>query len=471
MKHIKLYARNIVNGNDVKDFLKETSKNITVPEIQKWINSNLKTYIQEYLETVNKVTRYNESDPQWLKDSVENGTALEVEFKEEFRDKLSLILQYFESEEAELDKLSKLNFDAAFSKAMLWSRKVEKENKKKLAEIPEDLEGIEVVRRYNDGYFWVRLSTQKALNREGNIMNHCTKDEKQGYLDGIKAGTLEIFSLRDEKNIPHCTMEIQKKKIVKQIKGYSNGSIREKYVEKVKNFIKKPIENRKYKEIGDLKNIGYIEQDGKWHNIYNLQPGFTVKGDLDLSDTTIEKLPINLTVNGLLNLNFTELITELPKNLEVEELNLYGSNVETLPDNFKVKVLDLSNSLIKELPKNLEVEELNLYGSKVETLPDNFKVKVLALKGSLITELPKNLEVEELYLGISRVETLPDNFKVKVLKVGNSLIKELPKNLEVEELYLGKSKISTLPDDIKVDTLYTSSDMKSYPKGVKKVKK
>jgi len=490
MKFIKLYARNIVNNDKVKEYLLELSKNIEKPEIKKWINSNLKNYIQNDLETVKKVTKFKDSDPDWLKDSVKNGTALEVEFKEEFKDQLSLILQYFESEDVELKKLPKLDFDPAFFKATLWARKVEEDNKRKLSEIPEDFAGIEVVREYSDKFCWVRLSTQKALNREGHLMNHCTKKEEMGYLQGIKSGILEIFSLRDEKNIPHCTMEIRKT-LIKQIKGYSNGAIREKYVEKVKNFINKPIKNKKFDNIGDLINIGYIEQDGKWHNIYNLQPNFTVKGNLDLSNTTVEKLPKNLIIWGQLKLSpsmkilpenleadYLSLsetdVKELPKSLKVKELNLFqAGSITELPENLDLDYLCLTETNIKELPKGLKVkEELDLSNSYIRELPENLEVEVLSLEGSRIREIPKSLKVKELDLtSCRRIKILPDNLKLDYLSLIETNIEELPKKLTVKQLDLGKTKIKELPEDIKVHLLYTNEYIKDFPKGVKKVDK
>jgi len=464
----ELFARNIVNNDVVKEYLKKLFKNIYKPEIKKWINSNLKNYIQEDLDTVKKVTKYKENDPDWLKKGVEEGTALEVEFNESFKDKVTLILQYFESDDVELNKLYKIDFDIAFYKASLWSKKVEEDNKKKLAEIPEDFTGIEVVREYDDGFKWVRLSTQKALNREGHLMNHCTKDEEQGYLQGIKSGILEIFSLRDEKNIPHCTMEVRKTEI-KQIKGYSNGAIREQYVEKVKNFIQKPIKGRRFEKIEDLINLGYIEQGGKWHNIYNLQPGFIIEDTLDLRGTTIEKLPKNLTIDGHLVLTGVKTINELPENLTItKELYIKNTNIKFLPKNLKVEELNLPGTYITELPENLEVEYLDLTGTNIEFLPKNLKVKFLNLYGSKITELPENLEVKELTLSKTNIEFLPKDLKVKSLDLSDSKIKELPDNLKVEYLDLTDSKIKELPENLEVGDLFLSkSDIEFLPNTLK----
>jgi len=85
------------------------------------------------------------------------------------------------------------------------------------------------------------------------------------------------------------------------------------------------------------------------------------KGDLDLWETPIEKLPDNLKVGGGLNLINTP-IKELPDNLQVGGgLYLINTPIKKLPDNLKVGgSLYLRNTPIKELPDNLQVGG-NLY--------------------------------------------------------------------------------------------------------------
>jgi hypothetical protein len=81
-----------------------------------------------------------------------------------------------------------------------------------------------------------------------------------------------------------------------------------------------------------------------------------VKGDLDLSDTSITTLPNGLTVGDDLNL-FNTPITTLPDNLTVGGgLDLYGTPITTLPDNLRVEgYLNLSKTSITTLPDNLIV--------------------------------------------------------------------------------------------------------------------
>ena len=60
------------------------------------------------------------------------------------------------------------------------------------------------------------------------------------------------------------------------------------------------------------------------------------KGNLDLDNTDIKKLPDNLTVIGRLNLQNTK-ITELPNNLTVKGyLDIENTDINTIPNNLKI---------------------------------------------------------------------------------------------------------------------------------------
>jgi hypothetical protein len=82
-----------------------------------------------------------------------------------------------------------------------------------------------------------------------------------------------------------------------------------------------------------------------------------VKGDLDLYETDITKLPDNLRIEGYLDLRRTP-ITKLPDNLSVGGvLDLYDTQIIKLPENLSVEGdLDIRGTQITELPKSLKVK-------------------------------------------------------------------------------------------------------------------
>lgn len=86
-----------------------------------------------------------------------------------------------------------------------------------------------------DNYMWYQLTSEKALDYESFIMGHCVG--QGSYDNGLRAGTIKIFSLRDSKNNPHCTIELREGKLA-QVKGIKNGTILPKYRKACAAFIK-----------------------------------------------------------------------------------------------------------------------------------------------------------------------------------------------------------------------------------------
>jgi hypothetical protein len=330
----------------------------------------------------------------------------------------------------------------------------------KIDEKKSEVGHTETLYTFKDGFTIKKLLDQKELNREGNLMGHCTKDERQGYFNKIKSKEIELWSLRDTSNDPHCTIEyVIKEKRVLQIKGKQNGGVVEKYIPYVKEFLqdlskKKLILNF---DSDDLLNIGILEQDGQWYDILCLPENFTVKGSLDLRNVQIEKLPKGLTVSGYLDLSGTK-IKELPEGLTVgRNLYLDSSLIEVLPKRLHVVgSLSLSYTKIKELPEGLIVGgDLDVSNTQIKELPKGLTVKGgLDLMNTPIECLPEGLKVGgSLYLDDSAlIEILPEGLKVGGdLTLRNTKIKELPKGLKVKgDLELSGTQIKELPEGLKV---------------------
>ena len=92
-----------------------------------------------------------------------------------------------------------------------------------------------IIERYPDGYYWVDLGTNKSTD-EAQAMGHCGTD--------FRATTL--LSLRDEKGEPHVTVAYDAdEKQVRQVKGKQNKKPVEKYMQYVKEFLKKLVKEDK----------------------------------------------------------------------------------------------------------------------------------------------------------------------------------------------------------------------------------
>lgn len=83
-----------------------------------------------------------------------------------------------------------------------------------------------------NGWSVQRVISENDLAVEGNLMNHCVGD----YCDQVISGRSEIFSLRDEKNKPHVTLEIEGGNRISQIMGNSNTEPDDEYKAMLKQW-------------------------------------------------------------------------------------------------------------------------------------------------------------------------------------------------------------------------------------------
>ena len=125
--------------------------------------------------------------------------------------------------------------------------------------------------------------------------------------------------------------------------------------------------------------------------------GLTVRGDLDLSGTSVRALPSGLTVEGRLLLSETPMRT-LPPSLRVDgSLIAVGSALTHLPQDLQLGGgLYLSDSAIERLPTGLHVPgNLVLIGARhLHSLPADLRVDGdLDVSASGITHLPEDADV------------------------------------------------------------------------------
>jgi len=332
-------------------------------------------------------------------------------------------MDYLDSEAAQFDFKS-LSVPDAIKKAEMWLKSLTRG--KAAREVPGEIP----VKTYSDGFKWLKLTSRESLDREGKLMGHCVGS----YYEKVAEEGTEIYSLRDPKNEPHCTIEVTDREI-QQIKGKQNKEVVSKYHSYVQDFV-----NTQGFELGDggdhdLTKAGMIRIGKQLMTLDQFQASKNLKvdGSLDLRRTKVTSLPKDLKVGGYLDLNGTK-VTSLPKDLKVGgglylsdtpikslpdglevggNLDLRGTKVTSLPDGLKVGgYLYLSNTPITSLPDGLKVGgSLDLHGTKITSLPDNLKVGGnLDLHDTKITSLPDNLKVGG-YLYLRRTKIKKDDFK------------------------------------------------------------
>lgn len=100
-----------------------------------------------------------------------------------------------------------------------------------------DLDMERVVFRFSDKKHFLYLLNSGDLKYEGKAMGHCV-GSNTSYAARIRGGTSAILSIRDGKNEPHVTMELDvKHSQVIQIQGKGNQEPISKYKKMIKEFV------------------------------------------------------------------------------------------------------------------------------------------------------------------------------------------------------------------------------------------
>ena len=467
MKYTKAYvtitARNVLFSKRTEDFLEGLQYRAANFNVKKYIKSNLRNWLINSYEDVDLVKKARSSDPNWLKTALERGD-------EVYR--LNLSLRSMQTISHWLDYLNTLEGDISRISIPQLEDKVKEWDKSFAKQKANEEDGIELVHEYPDGFSWVKVFGESSLDREGRLMNHCAGS----YYKEVKNGRVNIYSLRDKNNKPHCTIELSRNEI-QQIKGNSNEAVKDKYKKYVIDFLEKKYVKFDSINSADLIDNGWIKIGDTIYDLNSLPKGLHVKGNLNLCGSKIiTSLPEDLKVNGNLDISFSS-IDSLPKGLKVGgDLDLSFTKVESIPNDVEVggdvhldgfialtkigknvKIGgDLRCSSISELSEGLKVGgNLNLSYSKIKSLPEDIKVGAdLLLGGTQIAKLPNSLRKISSTLDLSdtKIKSLPDG-----LEVGGDLdligckITKLPKGLKVGgNLYIRNTKIRKLPEDLKV---------------------
>lgn len=373
-----LLELNVINQDVLKKFLTTFIDKVENPNGKKWLKSAARNYLlnsEEYNRPVDPKALDLEKAPDWLKKAVEQEQRLHVFTpSEELSDRLTNLVKYFNSGLPEVSREIKGSWED-IGKAVddyLYQEGLRKKKELggKAAEGQSDAElGIQEITRLGrlrivrlgmtpaerrggksvgeyDGkknsYCYIN-SKYRSLRDESGRMDICVGCGSGGYSDydhyaasgDMKEG---IFSVREEGNIPVVTIEINKGRM-NQAYGYHNSEVKPKYSKVIRKFILDngfQANDRFLSTLGmvntdkgalpvekippDTKISGNLDLSGMAPNEFQLNDGWTVLGNLDLSQTHITGLPARLTVHDRLNITGTE-ITELPVDLSVESLS------------------------------------------------------------------------------------------------------------------------------------------------------
>lgn len=248
-------ARNVSNVPRIEEFIKELEKKAESDKVKKWLKSNLRNYLIRDHESVVKLDHPLDTDPEWMKKAIQEGKEVfEVQWDDAFRNKIEHVIDFLNSDAAP-ERLERLVVPEALKQSDEWTKQLQK---KKIDEKAE--EGEEIAMKFPDGFTWRKLVSEASLAREGKLMGHCVG----GYWRYVQPGHVAIYSLRDQKNEPHCTIEVRpEQKHVMQIKGKGNAPVVEKYHPYVKDLLEQELKGHQV-EKRELENAGlYQMKDGQ----------------------------------------------------------------------------------------------------------------------------------------------------------------------------------------------------------------
>jgi hypothetical protein len=209
------------------------------------------------MQSLNKYREYSEGNSEvlnWINTTL-NAYLTRKPTVAENQTEIEHILDYLKSDRAP-KRLGKMSYDQALSNTVKWNNSLIKKGNN-IVELDSD---VEVVYEFKGGGKLVRLVGEEAFKREGAMMRHCVG----GYFGN---SNVEIYSLRDALNKPHCTIELQKGENgqINQIKGKGNGSIHPKYIKAVLKSLK--VLGKEIR-LSEMSNLGYVDLE-------SISPGTT----------------------------------------------------------------------------------------------------------------------------------------------------------------------------------------------------
>jgi hypothetical protein len=269
----------VYNDTALSDYLKQY---ITNPYLYKLFYkeiSNDTNYMSKI--TTNLTNEWDIKDKQ-------NDTLRQFKPNDTLTDKLTHIRDWITASNVNPATFNTIKtIDTAYKTADTWFKKQKNTNTQ------DGITGTKLIHTYSDGYKILQLLTPTALDYESEHMGHCVG--KGGYDEKVKSGKTKIYSLRDNKNIHHATMEVTND-ILEQIKGKQNQPVVEKYRDYIATFINM----NTFKEVNDIENIGMIKLDNKVYTLKMLyeMKDIVVEGDVDLYNMSLTKLPNFKSVGG-----------------------------------------------------------------------------------------------------------------------------------------------------------------------------
>jgi len=227
----------------------------------------------------------------------------------------------------------------------------------------------DVVYDFGNGWVFVNVPSQD-LGVEGRIMDHCVG----GYCEDVDRGRSTILSLRDPKNMPHATIELNKKNgqvTVGQIRGKKNANpVSPKYRPYVEEFVKA-------KKLYDGDGLTYAPTEVWRSSLTDLLSSAGLKEEIltALTDATLEQRGGNHPQNALhatLRSIKGDLLQEVLSDLDTKEIPVLSPIEGIVRNPYLPYDFVLQNLKRVDLSKNVQ-----LTGEELESLIPLFFTRVV----------------------------------------------------------------------------------------------
>jgi hypothetical protein len=174
----------------------------------------------------------------------------------------------------------------------------------------------------------------------------------------------------------------------------------------------------------------------------------TVKGILDISNSNLENLPTNLYVTTLYMKKC--LIKNLDGIFVTEQVDASNSKLSILPNNLTLSgCLNISNTDVKKLPLNLNVYKLIAANTDIKYIPTTLKVKKLDITNSCVTKLP-SMSLDELIICKCNISELPENLTADYLDITDTPIQFIPESCKITKLKHNNDDL-IIPKSLKIE--------------------
>ena len=259
------------------------------------------------------------------------------------------------------EELSNQETGAAYSKIKKENGKIVDPNVVKIFDA-ETVKSLGLPEEYND-WMIVKLTEERDFLAEGQNMGHCAG--RNNYYELQRQGISDTYSLRDESNKPHATVEIGLPDKVKQIQGKGNRPPKEEYKKLVLHWVEQNNFYSKHELNAELAFDQNMSEEDALYEIANyLQP----ENDESLTDELgVRYKPIERDYDDL----YEDLAVEYMVGQIGVDNNGYYKTYQEIPDDDK---FDELISLIGDIYIRKDLEKIKDYASQVGSLGTNREI-------------------------------------------------------------------------------------------------